>query len=862
MATPRAVAVVVLLLLPSTSGAQPAPSRVAAPLSVPAATLAAAINSENHDPGLLLLDIVRTAFDAPEAPATASGKVRERVLEALRSAGASGDVVPLPLPPKIWHDVILGAAVPDGELIAAIFNSRTAALMYYGLSALDDETLAWLAGERDVLLQIRKYPGTFAACGRSVRVHGGRVLVPGGITAAPLWQDVVGADPANPSAFLRALFRSNRGRVAFLYDTVAHLDAARQPFALTRRLGALAEVFHDFARDWDIETRPFARPQFDPSLLLTTVRVDASGNLEGPPRRSVWERVFRDDQNVDVPFREVPAWNSRADDPLVDAAWLANRIHLAAYSVGRRRLDTLLFAQRVLGGATSNPHETASVLRAFMAMPALMLTLERAGVRNPAAFLAAARHASAVNAIGDDSARRNATAAFQSAIAFVDRGRWSGALSPGAAQALVESVTAIPADRGRGYEARVASWLRTDLFKAAPQPPIESSDPVEEAVLALMAGLSSGRSVPVIEWEGTKYRVDPAAAEMARLRRVRERQGGLSIDRAIAQLLDADRAKSNASRQAQDDLVETLMSLVYAPHLGDPDGPALAAANVALRHDFAASSAYVGLGLMGAWRLPSELFGGAGGWHVQGSLLGLEVALRRLSLRRMDAGHLPSGPKLPILERQTATLTAALINPHLLTDDGRDGIAAALARGRQRVDALRSNEALLNDVADASGLSEWRREALKWSLANTKTEPGGAFTLVELFWLGAEGPRRHEWGAAALPLTGCLCLQMPDPLPWESLMGRPASGLLATLGVDLNLRLVEALSKRKLPASLLPAVLAFAMQDVIDEASPAYFDDWPAFWRAAQTIEEDRIDDFISALTANGPLVPASRGSL
>jgi hypothetical protein len=831
------------------------------PLPVPAATLAAAVSSQNVDRSSLLLDVVRIVFDAPDAPASASGKIRARVNDLLRTdPSGSTDMVPLPLTPGIWRDAILQTPVPDAQLIATIFSNRNFALMYYGLSALDDETLEWLASDRDALLHILKHPGAFAAFGRSVRVHGGRVALPGGPAAGSLWQAVVGGDPANPSAFVRALFRFDRGRAAFLYDTVAHLDAARRQFVLNRHLDALLGVFRDFARDWDVETRPFARPQLDPSLLLITIRADARGNPAAPAARGVWERVFRDDLNADVPFKEVAAWESMTRDPPVDAAWLARQIHLAPYPVARRRLDTFLFAQRVLGHQPTEPHVMASALRAFVSMPALMLTLERAAITDASAFLGAARHAHALNGIGNDSLRHLSITLFQVALGVIERGTRSRALPAAASRALLDSLVAIPVDRGRGYDDRMAVWMRTALFKAAPRSPVESSDPVEEAVLSLLAGATRGTTAPVVEWEGVKYRVDPAAAELTRLRRVRQRQAGLPLDAAIAQLLDR-RSSARGREGAQRDLRETTASLLYAAHLGDPEGPALAAGNVALRHDFGFTSARPGVTPMTAWRIPVETFGRADGWRIQGSLLGLDAGLRRLALRRLDSGQLPVGPKLPILERNTAILTAALMNPYALTDEGRDRVASALARGRRRVAALRGDVSLAADLAHRAGLSEWRREALRWALVHASDETDRAFSLVELFWLGADASDLDAFGAAPLALTGCLCLEMPAARAWENLTGRPAAGLLASLGVDVTLRLTEALAERELPAALLPGVLAYAMLDVVDEADLAYFDDWRAFCRTAAAIDSGRIDDYIAALTADGPLIPASRGT-
>src|SRR5687768_12962604 len=174
MAIPMAVTVIVLLLFPAASAAQPAPVRTAVPLPIPAATLAAAVNSHTVDRSRVLLDVVRVVFDPPDASASAGGQLRARVNDLLRTVpSGSTDTVPLPLTPGIWRDVILRMSVPDAQLIATIFSDRQAALVYFGLSALDDETLRWLASDHGALLHIRKHPGAFAAFGRSLRVRDG-----------------------------------------------------------------------------------------------------------------------------------------------------------------------------------------------------------------------------------------------------------------------------------------------------------------------------------------------------------------------------------------------------------------------------------------------------------------------------------------------------------------------------------------------------------------------------------------------------------------------------------------------------------------------------------------------------------------
>jgi hypothetical protein len=114
------------------------------------------------------------------------------------------------------------------------------------------------------------------------------------------------------------------------------------------------------------------------------------------------------------------------------------------------------------------------------------------------------------------------------------------------------------------------------------------------------------------------------------------------------------------------------------------------------------------------------------------------------------------------------------------------------------------------------------------------------------------------WGAAMLPFSGCLCLAMPGPVPWEILGGRPSLGLLATRGADVSIIVADTLAALDLPAQIAPGVIAFAMQEVLDQARPAHFDDWSGFSRAASALTRDSLVDYIAAQTAGGPLLPAT----
>ena len=851
----RALIVVVLLVSYGAVGARQPAVRVALPLPIPAEQIAETLGIADIDRSHFALDVIRTLFAVglPEGDLRQRAKLKELLMA---TSPLKGELVPVPLDVSIWRETLLPRPIPDDQMMAAILSERASALLYHGLAGMDDDTLAWLGPERDTLRALTRHPGAFGAFAPSVRVQAGKVVVPGGEEAEPVWAALVRADPTKPAAFVRRLFDDQTGNLAWFYDALSQLDGPHLQFAFggsvpaasrVDRARALLDAFEHGGTDWRPEDQPFARRPVDPALTLALVALNPDGTLVGPTSRAFWERAFETNPTPSA-AREL---GSNGDTSSIDAVWVISRIHHVPVDMGRRRLEALLFAQRMFPGPQDGNSTTLVAVRAHMAFPALMMTLERAGVRSAPTMAAAVGRAEALNGIGDDQRRRNAILQFQAMLGILERMARSGGLSQKDVDATITSLSQIETSN-KGYEGRLATWIKSALVPRLGRMPRETPDPVEDALLGAIAGVrADSGDERVVEWEGRNYRVNSASAEAARLRRTRQKQGGQSVSEALA-LVDT-RKGDDAERAVAD----ALTSVVYAASLGDPEGPALATGNIAVRHDLSIGGS---TGVRGAWQVPSETHA-AKGWRISGSLLVLDVPLARLALRRMDSTMMPPEPRLVSAERQTAALTVALLNPMRLSDAGRDEIAAALARGRARLEALDGDRAEIDRVAHDAGLSGWRREALAWAMTHDRERVPEQLSLVELMWLGkprvTEAMALDEWGAAVLPLTGCLCLAMPRAQPWESLVGRPSLGLLATRGADVGILVADTLASLKMPAQIAPGVIAFAMNDVVDHAHPAHFDDWSGFSRATLGIPRDRLVDYVAAQAAGGALLPA-----
>ena len=133
---------------------------------------------------------------------------------------------------------------------------------------------------------------------------------------------------------------------------------------------------------------------------------------------------------------------------------------------------------------------------------------------------------------------------------------------------------------------------------------------------------------------------------MSRLRAVRAQLPSPGLDAAIA----------NGRPR---DLSLALTALVYAPALGEPEGAVALSRDVARRHDLGLDATTLVRDIR-PWSSPEEQQG-RGPWRVAGSLIGLDLALSRLALRRLISDEMPRAPTLTLNDFSTLTRSVVLI---------------------------------------------------------------------------------------------------------------------------------------------------------------------------------------------------------
>ena len=949
----RASALVAVLLgiaLPSSTAR--AQDRAAAPTisAVPlpgglAAIRKVANDSGRSSAGAFFLDMIRRSF---QAPVSVRGVRRDTVmrpildhldLAAKASLGPSADRVPLPMTPEVWARALLepGAKAQLNTLAADILRSSAASLMYCGLLALDDETRGWFAAHPEVLTEIAvRHAANFLIAAPGLRIRNNVVDLPGGPPATGAWETAVGKSAGDARAFIKAVVVRNDVTVPYLLGSVAQLareqtrlvlglDAAEPARAAAMR--RMVTVYERVVSGWDPNERPFWRPTLDPALLASDLRLRDDGAANLPGTTAFWTAVFSSSE----PRADAPDVSALLAGPPVEFSWLCDQVFTSGHTLTRPPYQLVLFAsRRIPATSATNVRVALAALRGASQFPALSGTLERAGITALDVYVDAARRARALSAISDDVRAQTALLQFQGAVAMIARAAVRGSVSADRAGGLVSTASAVNPDAQGEYAGKLVEWLTDTLLAerertaAAAHVDDAASHARDVDLLSLLAG-PAGDGGPILEWEGTRYRVSFSSTEALRLRhmlgessrpyvtaadtmlraaktfesgtpsrqtltasaeaiaaaaeatqcadpdewatvdlsdRCRETLGALARAAKSGETKNAHRLAPRLRQLSDALLARGLLVMAYAAGFGQPDNAVISAFDAASRHNF--GFGVPGYGRAGAWRWPGSGTNRVRDWHLIGSILGIDIALPQNALVRITSRPPSVRPSINDEDRVVLSESAVLMEPGLLTPDGHAMIVKTLKRGRERIAGLGS-------AADAEALAREihmpaaRRTLFVWTATENMPRAVASLATSDIFAAGLAGApvpaQLDAWGVSGGPRLGCQCLQFPDRRPLDVFAGRWFSGVLATGFTDLNLRIAELLDELHMPGALLAPVLASATWDFLMNVRVDDFDDSSAWTEFAADIGLDRVEQYLALLTTDGPLVPFVEGS-
>lgn len=690
------------------------------------------------------------------------------------------------------------------------------------------------------------------------------------------------------------------------------------------RFKELATTSLSSHREWHLRAQPFGRTSYDLAMTLMRVSADDGGRPVAPASRGFWSRVFAGSDLPEDPARQLRGVDADPIDAawLVEAIGTADlrqrvdRLDQIAFAQRVFRTEAgdagdVFVAVRAIARYRML---ILTLERMGIRQPSLYAAAARHAVRVSAldgrrAFVALAQFQGAVALLARMTAVRtlDVPAAQRllerlTAVPLNDDGRYAGGIGawlrddvlaavPSAATPEAAVIGALAGPPSPERVARRVTWegqpYRLDLgagerrrLHAVREK--QASLPIDVAleVVALGRALAAD-GVTIEQMQTIQDRIAALAAHVPERGRPEEEGAAASLAvapeaQAILRKAADDLAKAVRGRDVKraariaaplltlsDDLLsEALLSFVYAMDLGDPDGTILLADDVSRRHDFGFAAKDTEQRGRAAWAMPRQDVAPGVPWHVSGSLLGLDVALAPLALRRISTDRIVDAPKLTSNLRDAFAVSVAIMNPFALTDEDRDAIAAGIDAGRTRVASL-TDAGELDRIAGEIGTGGGRRRALAWTFAHDRPRVESMLSLTELLAIGGGQPSRFDaWGMSMIATSGCLCSRLTLPGRWATLSGRPQLGVVAAGMADVNLQIAVVLKTLDLPAELARVALSAAMQDFIDEVRPTDEADWITMARVARLITADQVADYLAAATAAGPLVPDSGSAM
>ena len=188
---------------------------------------------------------------------------------------------------ELWRSQFYPKEKYSGGLVEAMAGDFHLAQTYAALGQMDATTAATLVSAVDLKTLAEKHAALLLQYSSALAVEQGRVSVPGGTAAEPIWTSLVGANPRQPGPFFRALLGKDDGKLLAYYGRLGALDIAHQRFFT--RTPARTAKFYELFKDSPEVQRSTSRYILSGSFgeFLAGVPL-ADGSVDFPGSPEVW----------------------------------------------------------------------------------------------------------------------------------------------------------------------------------------------------------------------------------------------------------------------------------------------------------------------------------------------------------------------------------------------------------------------------------------------------------------------------------------------------------------------------------------------------------------------------------------------
>lgn len=311
-----------------------------------------------------------------------------------------------------WLSLVPARERPGETLIDLLMNDESVDRLYSALAALDPETRLALYRSPG-LKRLLFYAPALDFYGSRICVRDGAVVVPGGAAAEQSWQELVGASPKSPGAFVNRLLAKDQGLLVSYFDALARVSLEQQA-RLTQgdRLVRLYYAYRAGNSGAYITTGVFPRNSAL-LLLLTRMQWDAAGEPLIPGSLGVWQEIFKRENKLrrttdSVRHFQIADTTEHFLDALVAYSCVEaddgpSQIYLMLSSIDAQRPQQM----RMSAGTAQTLSAKYSELKAWYPIFVEFPELDDASMGQ---FVAAVGH---INGISNQALRSNTLGAFQ-----------------------------------------------------------------------------------------------------------------------------------------------------------------------------------------------------------------------------------------------------------------------------------------------------------------------------------------------------------------------------------------------------------------------------------------------------------------
>ena len=483
------------------------------------------------------------------------------------TVSAPDATVPLPYGLDAWRRTLASRDLSKDTAFVAFLRDVRASRMLVALDALDPETrdglrdagdppLGWRTLYVEALEGVSRFP-------EALRARDGRLELPGGAEAEPLWKATVGA-PAAGASFWRGFYTQNQGKAAYVADSLWHLrDEQLRPllFGPRPRPDAVEQYRGLYQAVGDRSWIP--RDPYDFAHLAPFLAARPAGAIAPPGAAD--PKFPRDETELAALLAGRPA------TPVPDDAALRRLLQRGPAGPGDTSVPRrFLFFSSLLARRPdlADPGLALLIALGFPRFSPALAVLHTFPFPGPEL---ARRYVFALDRLDRPDGGRDAEVAaglFQGYVILLDRFADAGTLGPPVAADLLSSLLGVPLFAGSDVspaqgEADLFEWTSKKLLPALRQSLAagDDADPDE-----LLDAAMSARSAPApVPWRGGRFLFDVAADETARRHAFRQTQSlaGFSdletLHRQRRALFSAASSGSlEAARSASADLALTL----------------------------------------------------------------------------------------------------------------------------------------------------------------------------------------------------------------------------------------------------------------------------------------------------------------